>query len=293
MSQTIASLRRKLVSANKLHSVVRAMKALAASNVGQFEKSIVALSEYSHTVEMALGVCLRQNLSLGLMRVKLEPMRTQNQISIVFGSDQGLVGQFNNQVCDFALNAQNAANEKSKVWAVGERVQFRLIDSGAATVECFSVPSSIKLVGKLVGQILSKIEKQGNDIALHLFYNKVISNSSYAPVQKQILPLDEDWGRKLGGIPWPTKLLPETIGSETLPALIRDYLFISLFRACAESLAAENASRLAAMQRADKNIQDLVLTTSEKFNTLRQSQIDEELFDVISGFETLSYMKSL
>ena len=50
-----------------------------------------------------------------------------------------------------------------------------------------------------------------------------------------------------------TKNLPEVMGDgpETLRALIGEYLFISLFRACAESLASENASRLAAMQRAD------------------------------------------
>jgi F-type H+-transporting ATPase subunit gamma len=74
----------------------------------------------------------------------------------------------------------------------------------------------------------------------------------------------------------------------TLRALIREYLFISLFRACAESLASENASRLAAMQRADKNISDLLEQLHGTFHQLRQSGIDEELFDVISGFEALA-----
>ena len=73
----------------------------------------------------------------------------------------------------------------------------------------------------------------------------------------------------------------------TLRALIREYLFISLFRACAESLASENASRLAAMERADKNINDLLEQLHGTFHQLRQSGIDEELFDVISGFEAL------
>ncbi|MEO8207352.1 MAG: F0F1 ATP synthase subunit gamma, partial [Chthoniobacterales bacterium] len=70
--------------------------------------------------------------------------------------------------------------------------------------------------------------------------------------------------------------------------LIREYLFISLFRACAESLASENASRLAAMQRADKNIDDLLGTLHGTYHRLRQSLIDEELFDVISGYESLA-----
>jgi F-type H+-transporting ATPase subunit gamma len=85
------------------------------------------------------------------------------------------------------------------------------------------------------------------------------------------------------------KNLPEIMGSktETLRALIREYLFVSLFRACAESLASENASRLAAMQRADKNIDELLEDLNRTFHRLRQSGIDEELFEVISGFEAL------
>jgi F-type H+-transporting ATPase subunit gamma len=77
-------------------------------------------------------------------------------------------------------------------------------------------------------------------------------------------------------------------GTVTLRALIREYLFISLFRACAESLASENASRLAAMERADKNIDELLENLHGTFERLRQGSIDEELFDVISGYESLA-----
>ena len=77
-------------------------------------------------------------------------------------------------------------------------------------------------------------------------------------------------------------------GSAALRALIREYLFISLFRACAESLTSENASRLAAMQRAEENIGDSLEHLNATFHRVRQSGIDEELFDVVSGFEALT-----
>jgi len=76
--------------------------------------------------------------------------------------------------------------------------------------------------------------------------------------------------------------------ASNLLAFVREYLFVSLFRACAESLASENASRLAAMQRAEKNIDELLEDLNRSFHRLRQSGIDEELFDVISGFEALT-----
>jgi F-type H+-transporting ATPase subunit gamma len=66
---------------------------------------------------------------------------------------------------------------------------------------------------------------------------------------------------------------------------VREYLFVSLYRACAESLTSENASRLTAMQRADKNIDDMLEDLRRTRQRVRQSNIDEELFDVLAGFE--------
>jgi F-type H+-transporting ATPase subunit gamma len=213
--------------------------------------------------------------------------------AVVFGSDQGLVGQFNDLVADYAIKALAALPGKPQVWAVGVRVQARLADAGLPLVGLFTVPNSVKAIAPLVGQILMENElrrSQGEFVELHLFYNRPTSGAVYAPVNQRLLPLDETWRRKLAELPWPTKNLPEVMegGSKTLRALIREYLFVSLFRACAESLASENASRLAAMERADRNIDELLEDLNGTFHRLRQSGIDEELFDVISGFEALN-----
>jgi F-type H+-transporting ATPase subunit gamma len=155
------------------------------------------------------------------------------------------------------------------------------------------VPNSVKAITPLVGQILIESEtrySQGEITELHLFYNRPTSGAIYEPVQQRLLPLDGTWRRELAEIPWPTQYLPEVMGDDTttLRALVREYLFVSLFRACAESLASENASRLAAMQRADKNIDELLEDLNGTFHRLRQSGIDEELFDVVAGFEALA-----
>ena len=60
MSDTPASLRRKISGAGDLESVVRSMKALAAASIGQYEKSVLALADYYRTVELGLVVCLRK-----------------------------------------------------------------------------------------------------------------------------------------------------------------------------------------------------------------------------------------
>lgn len=293
MSDSTASLRRKINSAGDLQSVVRTMKAMAASGIGQYEQSVRALDNYYRTVELGLGVCLRGAGSAVWMTGGTGQTDAGAIGAVVFGSDQGLVGQFNDVVADYAVKTLAALPARPEIWAVGERVHTRLADTGLPLRGLFNVPNSVKAITPLVGQILVESETlhgQGKATELHLFYNRPTSGAVYTPIGQRLLPLDEEWRRKLAELPWPTGNLPEVMvgGTETLRALIREYLFVSLFRACAESLASENASRLAAMQRADKNIDELLEDLNGTFHRLRQSGIDEELFDVISGFEALS-----
>jgi F-type H+-transporting ATPase subunit gamma len=293
MSDSTASLRRKIRGAGDLQSVVRTMKAVAASSIGQYEKSVLALADYYRTVELGLGACFRGSGPAPLIAERKSRTVAGAISAVVFGSDQGLVGQFNDVVADHAVKTLAGLTAKPEVWAVGERVHARLADAGLPLMGLFTVPNSVKAITPLVGQILVESERhhsQSEVTELHLFYNRPTSGAGYAPVNQRLLPLDETWRRKLAELPWPTGNLPEVmgVGTATLRALIRGYLFVSLFRACAESLASENASRLAAMQRADKNIDESLEDLNRTFHRLRQSGIDEELFDVVSGFEALS-----
>jgi F-type H+-transporting ATPase subunit gamma len=293
VSDTGARLRRKIGSAGDLRSVVRTMKAVAAASIAQYERSVAALADYRLAVELGLGVSLRQ------MEAASEPTGLRAATgsggvgAIVFGSDQGLVGQFNDAIADHAIKALTTLPGPARVWAVGERIQARLADAGVATVGTFAVPTSVSAITALVAQILVATDApdmQRRGAGLYLFYNEPAVGAIYAPVTEQLLPLGAAWRREVLQRHWPTHYLPQVLGAgtTTLAALIGEYLFICLFRACAESLASENASRLAAMQRAEKNIDELLRTMNATFHRLRQNSIDEELFDVVSGFEALS-----
>lgn len=289
MSDTIVSLRRKIDSAGDLLSVVRTMKTLAASNIGQYEHSVRALGHYYRSVQLGLCVFFRK-VGRPHLTTRAVGRREKTIQVVVFGSDQGLVGRFNDVVAEFALEALAKTQASPKVWAVGERVHGRLADAGVALAGLYAVPSSVQAITPLVGRILMECEAdQSLDEAAELivFYNSPSTNALFEPVQKRILPLDETWLRELAELPWPSPNLPEVVGDRavTLRAMIREYLFVSLFRACAESLASENSSRLAAMQRAEKNIEELLHELNGDFHRIRQSGIDAELFDVISGFD--------
>jgi F-type H+-transporting ATPase subunit gamma len=296
MSDTLVGLRRKLNSAGELQSVVRSMKALSASSIGQYEKSTQALTDYYRTVELGLSVCFRE---MGSSKKKVKAKKETNIsgiAAIVFGSDQGLVGQFNEIIADFAIQKLKSLPGKSQVWCVGERVHARLLDAGLPISGIYKVPNSVKSIAPLIGQIQIKSEAKRavrEYASVYVFHNRQVSSAAYEPVVQRLLPLDEIWRQSLIKIRWPTRNLPQVMDgvTPTLHALIHEYLFISLFRACAESLASENASRLSAMERAEKNIEELLEKLNGEFHRLRQDTIDEELFDVVSGFEAQSEEK--
>ena len=293
MSGTIESLTRKISGANDLEAVVRSMKALAASSIGQYQKAVHSLNEYATTVELALTACLRE-VGTGCDTTEAGAHKEQGIGAIIFGSDQGLVGRFNEVIVEYAVKTLKARpGTITKIWPLGERIHSLLADSGEPTAAILPVPSSVDAIAGLVGQILIDVEatrERGELGEVYLFHNHPTSGSLYEPIGKQLLPLDLAWQKRLAGAPWPTKLPPQVIEGIKSPLreFIREHLFLLLFQACAESLASENASRLAAMQRAEKNIDGILGDLSLRLHRIRQESIDEELFDVIAGYEALT-----
>ena len=289
---TLESLRAKLESAADIDAVVKTMKAVAASNIGQYEKSVAALEDYYRTVSLGLTGYFKSKKINGYEHAKQSKTTDELIGVIVFGSDQGLVGRFNDSLTEFVSQSLNPFPNKKEIWSVGERIKLLLEDEGFNTTKLFAVPNEMDAITALVGDVLVKaqqsMEEQGVD-TLYIFHNQPKEGVGYIPIMRRLLPLDAKWQHEFTETKWPTNNLPQVAGAiqPTLLALISEYLFVSLFKACAESLASENSSRLSAMQRAEKNIDELLEELNNTFHRLRQSSIDEELFDVVAGFEAL------
>lgn len=290
---TLEGLRRKLDGAEDLKTVVRTMKAVSAANINQYELAVNALEDYYKTV--ALGFLVHFDTRKESLFGKKDLPKAKNEkliCAIVFGSDQGLVGQFNDSLTSFVSHSLQDLSGKKEIWAVGERVQLLLSDIGLQVAKLFTVPNSIDAITPLVGDMLVQSQENieaGTLNEFYIFYNKPKEPSGYEPVMKQLVPLDEKWKRSFDEFQWPTNKIPQIAGGAepTIKALIREYLFVSLFKASAASLVSENSSRLSAMERANKNIEEMLYDLKLKYHQERQKSINEELFDVVAGFEAL------
>jgi F-type H+-transporting ATPase subunit gamma len=274
-----------------LQSVVRTMKALAAVNIRQYEEAARALADYRATVELALRAVLRHAQTRPGERAE----GGGAAVLIVVGSDQGMCGQFNEAIAAEAAAVLGARGRGAGGWrvlAIGERVANALVARGWRVDARRHLPSSSHGVSGQVRALLGTLERwqaaAGGLSRVILTHNRA-AEAGFEGRRVVLLPMDAAWLARLEARAWPTRALPMVGGDpdRTLSHLVQQYLFVELFAGLAQSLAAENATRLRAMQSAEKNVEERLDELETRFNRQRQNSITSELLDVISGSEAV------
>ncbi|WP_211263820.1 F0F1 ATP synthase subunit gamma [Photobacterium ganghwense] len=193
MSNTAVSLRRKIATASDLIAIVRTMKAIATSSINEYENAISSLEDYERAVQLALLVGLRQNL----ITANTQTRENENMAAaVIFGSDQGLVGQFNECLVDFAVQTLSEHPCRKRIWTVGERIQTGLENCNLDVDTSFELPNSMSAITAMVSQIRSEIENRrirGDIGPVYLFHNHPVSGATFEPHCLRLLPLDDVW----------------------------------------------------------------------------------------------------
>jgi len=292
MARTLEAIRRKINTAEDLQSIVRTMKGLAAANIRQFLRAVESLGEYRRTIELGFQALLKE----GPGPVVLAKGESAERLAaILFGTDQGMCGRFNHQVVSHALAEMErfgVPTERRTILAVGGLIVPLLELAGQPVAEQLTPPSSAAAITHLVQEVLLRVEgwHESQEVAhVVLFYNESLGSAVYRPHTHPLVPVDMEWLGRLQQEKWESRSAPLVTMEwrRLLSTLLRQHFFIELYRASAESLASENASRLGSMQRAERNIDERLEELTRDFRHQRQTSITEELFDIIAGFEAL------
>lgn len=292
--QRLEVLRDKIENAKELHSIVKTMKALAAVNIRQYERRVETLTHYNRTIEMGLQIVL-QNRPIDMAVTEY----TESGLLgvVVFGSEQGLAGQFNKRIVEFALERMASFQPDEKridrhILAVGTRVIPHLQDAGQSVASQMMPPSSPEGITSKVQQMLLCLQRWRTELDIKrivLFHNTPTGGASYEPTIRWFLPVAPGWLHRIQDREWESSTLPTfRMEWETIFAsLVRQYFFVALYNAFVESLASENASRLASMEAAEQNIEERLDRLNSLYQQYRQSSITEEILDIAAGFEAL------
>ncbi|MGD2132281.1 MAG: F0F1 ATP synthase subunit gamma [Maricaulaceae bacterium] len=288
-------LRTRISTITSLAEIVRTMKTLSAVSIRQYERAAAALEAHRETISLGLHVALRDPRTRGSAFAAGRSLRGTRGAVIVFGSDRGLCGRFNELVADIAAHRIDRLEEVGAdplVLAVGARAAAALEARGRTPEEVFFLPGSAEGLSRTAQAILIKTDEWR---AEHGISRVVVASNRRAdralarPSVRQILPLETDELEELAARPWRSRRLPEPAlaHGELFAWLLRQHLFAEVFAAGAESLASEHATRLAAMQAAERHIDEHLAEMNAAYRRSRQSSITSELLDVIGGFEAV------
>lgn len=289
---TLEDIQKRINNIQDLHSIVRTMKVLASISIRQYEKAVESLVDYARTTEMALQVTLRNRAAL----VEAKTKQVERLFGvIVIGSDQGMCGQFNEQIASYTLKRlenMGIPQQRRSVFALGSRVVSRLESMGQPVENFLPVPSSVEGIRPTVQDLLWQIDRwreEENRDTMYIFHNRLISSSQSRPRITRFWPIDPDDFRFLEKKAWPTNNVPtySMPWQDLFSAILRQYLYVALSRSLAESLASENTNRLLSMQVAERNIEEKIAEFTNIYHQQRQNSITSELLDVVSGFEIL------
>lgn len=286
---TLETLGKRIATTEDLQSIVGTMKSLSAVSIRQYEEAVAALRGYSRTIELGLQVVLQRD-GPAMAPPAAGPAPT---LAIVFGSDHGLCGRFNHEIAHAVLEEFRHSTAGTRYLVAGARPAAILEAQGETVEETFLLPGAVGGLGETAQRILGAIDARRAKeprLRVRLFHNRRTTGGTASPSSLQLLPLDPEWLARLVRRRWSGRSLPTfTMAAESLfAALVRQHLFIGLIRAAAESAASEHATRLAAMQAAERNIEERLGEMNADYRRKRQDSITEELLDLVSGFEALN-----
>lgn len=290
--QTTEEIKAKIKSTQDLRSVVKTMKSLAAVNIRQYEKAVEALEDYTKAVELGLQTAAGKQAAL--KGVGPESKGAPAAV-VIIGSDLGMCGRLNEEVTShFREMIPRIQSRGAKIYALvlGERITISLQETGFEAHLIHKTPGGVSGVRPLAQRLILDLDTIRADTGLGsvwVFYSERKGKASFEPVHKRLLPADHEWLEGLTRREWPGKTAPifTMDPQQLLSDLLRHYLFAQLYRSITESLASENSARLMAMQRAEKNIGELLDELTAKYHQQRQMSVTQEILEVVAGFEAL------
>lgn len=288
--ETLETLSEMLETTSEIQSIVRTMKSLSAVSIRQYEQAEAAMSGYEKTIDLGLTAVLTDRRARGLSLPQTMARGTAREALVVIGSDRGLCGRYNEIV---TREAESRLRERTAVLGViGARAAARLDASGHSVDRLFLQPGSVDGLRRLVQTVIVQIEGWTRDPGVgrvRVVHNRREGRSRAVAVTRDLLPIPDAYLQGLITEGWPGPGLPffRADPDRLLSWLVRQRLFVVLYRGLAEALASEHATRLAAMQNAERNIEDRREDLNAAYRRKRQETITRELLDVVSGFEAV------
>ena len=283
---SLSDIRRRVRSVKNTQQITKAMKMVSAAKLRRAQDQAIAARPY--------GILLRQMLANVAQGAANDPdagahpllaVRPEQKILlVVITADSGLAGAFNSNLIKLAHRfADEHKGAKPSFELIGKKgVNYfrRRFDGIAGTHTDLFRRVKFEDAERIANQIIARFES-GEVDAVYLFTNEFKNAMAPALTSTRILPIEVPKTAE------PVDYIYEQNPGELLGSLLPRYVKLLVYRAFLESVAAEHAARMVAMEAATKNAGEVIDKLTLQMNRVRQASITREIIEIVSGASAL------
>ncbi|MBN2715004.1 MAG: ATP synthase F1 subunit gamma [Deltaproteobacteria bacterium] len=285
----LKEIRRRITSVQGTQKITRAMKMVAAAKLRKAQEQAERFREYSRLTSDVLSEVAAD--ATDAVHPLLQRRDVKRSLIVVVSSDRGLCGGFNSNLNRLVADRLKRSEVPAKLAVVGKKSKSYFEHRHVEIEQYYS-----DILDELnydraasIAKELAALYEMGEYDSISLAYNEMISVVSQVPAVHPLLPVappekTEESSKEIG----PAGFVFEPDKKALLASLLPRYVEVKVFGALLESVAAEHAARMSAMETATNNAQDMIDSLTLVYNRARQSAITGELMDIVGGAEALN-----
>jgi F-type H+-transporting ATPase subunit gamma len=296
MGAQLRAVRRRIKSVQSTAKITRAQELIAASRIIKAQQRAHEAEPYAREITAAVEAVVSRSGQIDHPLTR-EPVDPKRAAVLILTSDRGFAGGFNANVLREAAGLRRLLTDhrvESVPFVSGRKGitwhRFREIDMGAEWSGFSDTPQfdNAREITQAPLDAYNQPTDEGGVDEIHVVYTDFVSMLTQEPVVRRLLPLEiEETTEPPDSGPLPVydfEPSPEAV----LDALLPWYVESRIFYALLDSAASEIASRRRAMKSATDNANDLIEQLSREANKARQSEITQEISEIVGGANALA-----
>lgn len=282
-------IRSRIQSVKNTQQITKAMKMVSAAKLRRAQDNIINCRPYANKIlRLIRDISGSGQITHPFLEKKQNPKKL---LFVLITSDRGLCGGFNNNLSRWAYKESNKLKTKFETidyFFIGKKASDFFKTKGISAVkvrENLAKEISYDLAREVSENLLEQFTNGEYD-EIRLVYNEFKSAIAQEIVGEVLIPLSID-SLGEGEQETSTEFQFEPSAQKMLDPLLRKNFAVQIYRAMSESVAAEHAARMTAMENATKNAGEMIYKLTLTYNKVRQSNITTELIEITSGAEAL------
>jgi F-type H+-transporting ATPase subunit gamma len=280
---SLIDFRRRIRSVKNTQQITKAMKMVSAAKLRRAQERVIAARPYAKTMRemlanLSAAAAGDERAADSAWLAKREPKR----IDLIFvSSDTGLAGAFNSNLMKASTRFyEEFPNAEITLTLVGRKGRdFHRRRSGKILSEHINILNrpTYAEAAEIAKEAIRRY-RDGETDAVYVLNNDFKSVMAQTINLTKLLPAEID-----GSAATQTDYIYEQSPLEMLENLVPRYVEVAVFRAMLETVAAYQAARMTAMDKASSNAKEVIDTLTLNMNRVRQAAITKEIIEVVSG----------